>query len=189
MVDNMVTIQPLTYLEDYQFKLIEGYTTHSVYVADKSEQEEQTSITLRLQTLASPQPKRFDPPTEDIIALYREALTKGFSFAAYDAEQTVGIALADAQRWNRSLWVWEFHVAPSHQGQGIGRQLMERLAEAAKAAGLRIIVCETQSTNVPAIQFYRRAGFTIEGIDLSYYTNEDMEPGREVAVFMKRRVG
>jgi GNAT superfamily N-acetyltransferase len=53
----------------------------------------------------------------------------------------VGIALAEAQQWDRSLWVREFHIAPSHQGQGIGRQLMERLAESTKAAGFRIIVC------------------------------------------------
>jgi ribosomal protein S18 acetylase RimI-like enzyme len=184
----MVIIQPLIYLEDARLTLITGYTTQSVYVVEKSEEEKQASITLRLVTLASPQQKRFDPPTEDMVALYREAATRGFSFAAYDGEQVVGIALADAQNWNRSLWVWEFHVAPSHQGQGIGRQLMERLVESAKAAGLRIIVCETQSTNVPAIRFYRRVGFNVEGIDLSYYSNEDMEPGREVAVFMKRRL-
>jgi ribosomal protein S18 acetylase RimI-like enzyme len=184
----MVSIQPLTQLEDDQLTLIAGYTTRSAYVVEKSEQEEQTSITLRLVSFASPEQNRFDPPAEDMVALYREAATKGFCFAAYEGEQMVGIALAEAQKWNRSLWVWEFHIAPSHQGRGIGRQLMERLVEAAKAAGLRIIVCETQSTNVPAIRFYRRVGFTIEGIDLSYYSNEDMEPGRGVAVFMKRRL-
>jgi ribosomal protein S18 acetylase RimI-like enzyme len=184
----MIIIQPLTTLDDDHLALIGGYATDSVYVAEKSEQEEQTSITLRLIRLASPQQKRFDPPTEELMATYREAATRGFSFAAYNGKQIVGIVLAEAQQWNRSLWVWEFHVAPSHQGKGIGRQLMERLVESAKAAGLRIIVCETQSTNVPAIRFYRRMGFTVEGIDLSYYSNEDMKPGREVAVFMKRRL-
>jgi ribosomal protein S18 acetylase RimI-like enzyme len=184
----MIIIQPLATLDDDQLVLIGGYTTDSVYVAEKSEQEEQTSITLRLMRLASPQQKRFDPPTDEMVATYREAVTRGFSFAAYDGEKIVGIVLADAQNWNRSLWVWEFHVAPSYQGQGIGRQLMERLVERANTAGLRIIVCETQSTNVPAIRFYRRVGFNIEGIDLSYYSNEDMELRRDVAVFMKRRL-
>jgi ribosomal protein S18 acetylase RimI-like enzyme len=36
---------------------------------------------------------------------------------------------------------------------------------------------------VPAIEFYRKVGFEIEGIDLSYY---DMT--EEVAVFMKREL-
>jgi ribosomal protein S18 acetylase RimI-like enzyme len=184
----MIAIRPLSRLDDGQLALITGYTTQEQFAVERSEQEEQTSITLRLVRLAIPKQKRFDPPAEETIAHYRELATKGFSFAAYDGEQPVGIALAEAHQWNRSLWVWEFHVASSHQGQGIGRELMERLAESAKAAGLRMIVCETQSTNVPAIRFYRRVGFKMEGIDLSYYSNEDMEPGREVAVFMKRRL-
>ena len=65
----------------------------------------------------------------------------------------------------------EFHVAETHRRQGIGRQMMEELVERGRASGLRIVVCETQNTNVPAIHFYRRVGFNIEGIDLSYYSN------------------
>ena len=60
---------------------------------------------------------------------------------------------------------------------------MEAVADEAKEANLRVIVCETQNTNVPAIEFYRKVGFEIEGIDLSYY---DMT--EEVAVFMKREL-
>jgi len=181
-------IQPLSELNDGLLALIQGYTTHSIYVVEKAEQEEQTTITLHLTPLEAVREKRFDPPDEDLAGHYQEVVAKGFSFAAYDDAQPVAMVLAEAQQWNRSLWVWEFHVAPSHRGQGIGRQLMDTLAESAKAAGLRVIVCETQSTNVPAIRFYRSVGFAVEGIDLLYYTNEDMEPGREVAVFMKRRL-
>ena len=50
-----------------------------------------------------------------------------------------------------------------------------------------LIVCETQNYNVPAIEFYRKVGFEIEGIDLSYYSNRDMTEG-EVAIFMKRKL-
>lgn len=184
----MILIQPLDELNEALLDLIQGYTTRSIYVVEKAEQEEFTSITLRLTPLDALRVKRFDPPDEYLADHYQEVVKKDFSFAAYDEAQPVAIALAEAQQWNRSLWVWEFHVAPSHQGRGIGRQLMQMLAENTKAAGLRVIVCETQSTNVPAIRFYRSVGFTVEGIDLSYYTNEDMEPGREVAVFMKRRL-
>jgi len=64
---------------------------------------------------------------------------------------------------------------------------MEALAEKARKAGLRTIVCETQTTNAPAIRFYRKLGFNIEGIDLSCYSNEDFPDG-EIAIFMKRRL-
>jgi len=43
-----------------------------------------------------------------------------------------------------------------------------------------------QLTLVPAIDFYRAVGFAVEGIDRSYYTNDDLN--NEVAVFMKRRL-
>ncbi|MBM2847886.1 MAG: putative GCN5-related N-acetyltransferase, partial [Anaerolineales bacterium] len=114
-------------------------------------------------------------------------LKEGLSFGAYEGHQLVGIALAEPRRWNQSLWVWEFHVAEALRGRGIGRKLMDTLAEQGRAAGLRTIVCETQNTNVPAIEFYRKVGFTVEGIDLSYYTNDDVFHS-EVAIFMKRRL-
>ena len=118
---------------------------------------------------------------------YTDALRYGLSLGAYEEEQLVGIVVAEPQGWNRSLWVWEFHVAETHRRQGIGRQMMEELVERGRASGLRIVTCETQNTNVPDIHFYRRAGFNIEGIDLSYYSNDDWPEG-EVAVFMKRRL-
>ena len=34
-------------------------------------------------------------------------------------------------------------------------------------AGLRVIVCETQNTNVTVIRVYQQLGFRIEGIDIS----------------------
>jgi ribosomal protein S18 acetylase RimI-like enzyme len=40
---------------------------------------------------------------------------------------------------------------------------------------------------VPGIRAYRRLGFEIEGIDLSYYTNHDLSQG-EVAIFMKHYI-
>jgi ribosomal protein S18 acetylase RimI-like enzyme len=54
-----------------------------------------------------------------------------------------------------------------------------------RAAGLRTLLCETQSTNVPAIRFYRKMGFELEGLDLSHYRNTDYPDG-EMAVFMKK---
>jgi ribosomal protein S18 acetylase RimI-like enzyme len=65
--------------------------------------------------------------------------------------------------------------------------LMEHAAVEARNAGLRVIVCETQNRNANAIQAYRALGFRLEGIDISYYSNEDY-PDRGIAVFMKRRV-
>ena len=64
---------------------------------------------------------------------------------------------------------------------------MEAAIEKAKAANLRIVTCETQNTNVPAIRFYRKLGFHMEALNLSLYTNEDYPDG-EIALFMKRKL-
>nr|MBA3321877.1 GNAT family N-acetyltransferase [Pyrinomonadaceae bacterium] len=110
-----------------------------------------------------------------------------FSFGAYDGALLVGLLIAEARLWNHSLWVCEFHVAETHRQRGIGKRLMDCAAEKAKQAGLRIIVCETQNTNAAAISVYRKLGFGIDGIDISYYSNTDYPDG-EIAIFMKRRL-
>lgn len=167
-------------------RLNAGYTSQAHYIVSKSESAARTQISLELAALQAPYVKTWETPEED-LARYREVVKQGLSLAARDGEQVVAIAIAEKVAWNRSLWVWEFHVAGECQRRGIGRGLMGALAKRAKAAGLRTVVCETQNTNAPAIAFYRAVGFEIEGIDLSYYTNQDVQAG-EVAIFMKRKI-
>ena len=119
----------------------------------------------------------------------RQVLAGGpLALGAYDGEMWVGVAVGERRDWNRTLWLHEFHVAAGHHRQGIGRRLMDALAERARAAGLRALMLETQNTNVPAIRFYRRVGFTLDGLNVAYYTNDDLRPDLTVALFMTRRL-
>ncbi len=183
----MAEIRTLTELEPDTLGLLGyGYTSNAKYAISKTESGDGAVVGLELIGLKSPYVKRFTPPDEEAKRRYTDALRHGLSLVAYERKQPVGILVAEPQ-WNRSLWVWEFHVAESHRRRGIGRQMMDQLAERGRTSGLRIVVCETQNTNVSAIHFYRSAGFKLEGIDLSYYTNDDW-PDKEIAVFMKRRL-
>jgi GNAT superfamily N-acetyltransferase len=164
-----------------------GYQTAEIYAVAYVEGPGEVSMTLRLTPLPQPITKRFPPLDSDDLERYRAIPAQGFSFGLFNQEILVGVALAERQAWNNSLLVWEFHVAAGYHGQGWGRLLMTRVIAQAQTAGLRTIVCETQNTNVPAIRFYGRLGFRVEGIDISFYSNDDLE--REVAVFMKRRLG
>lgn len=152
----------------------------------KTESPQKTTISLELTNLDQPYVKRWETDDEE-IARGQRVVSHGLSLGAYDGQEMVGIALAEPHHWNRSLWIWEFHIAATHHRIGIGRRLMEELIQKTRSAGLRVLVCETQNTNVPAIYFYRAMGFEIEGIDLSYYTNEDVVEG-EIAIFMKRKI-
>ena len=100
----------------------------------------------------------------------------------------IGLAIADISHWNRTYRVHEFHTAPTHQRRGVGRQLIAALEARGRAAGLRTLLCETQNTNVPAIHFYQKMGFSLEGLELSHYRNADYPDG-EIGVLLKKPLG
>ncbi|MFO7536563.1 MAG: GNAT family N-acetyltransferase [Chloroflexota bacterium] len=184
----MSKIQPLTQLQtDDLYRLVTGYTADTKYAVRKTESDQRWVLTLELVPVTPPYRKRYNHLDGETVAQYQQMVSLGFSFAAYDGAHCVGLALAEPQQWNKSLLVWELHVADTHQGRGIGRQLVVALTEKARAVGLRTLVCETQNTNVPAIRFYRRVGFHIAGVDISYYSNDDFPDG-EIALFMKKEV-
>lgn len=180
-------IQPLVAFSDADFaRIVQGYTSAERYRVEREAGEAQTTLRLILERLENPYQKEFHSDAEE-LARYRTFLDAGYSFGAYVGEKLVGLALAEPRWWHKSLWIWEFHVDPAYQGEGIGRRLMAAVADSAEQSGLRVLVCETQSTNVAAIRTYRRLGFEIEGLDLSYYTNHDIPDG-ETAIFMKRQL-
>jgi GNAT superfamily N-acetyltransferase len=183
----MIEVQTLRKVAPEEIaRLASGYVSTFRYNIVKAEAPERTVFSLELAALDPPYVKHFAHGSATLEA-YGRVVEQGFSIGAYVEERLIGIALAEPHRWNRSLWVYEFLVDAPHRGRGIGRRLMEALADRARAADLRVIVCETQNTNVPAIAFYRAVGFEMDGVDLSYYTNDDMTQG-EVAIFMKRKL-
>ena len=183
----MVEIRSLTKLSLADLKRIaSGYSSDSKYAVVYTETENCVTFEMRLVTLDKPYVKRFHFDDE-IVQQYATVLNTGYSFGAYDGDLLVGLAISEAHRWNRSVSVHEFHVAETHRNQGIGKQLIERIAEEASRTGFRTVVCETQNTNPTAIDVYRKLGFRVEGIDISFYSNHDYPEG-EIAVFMKRRL-
>ncbi len=181
----MIQIRPLADLDMNRFHEISaGYSSSFRYQIDKRESDDETIISLHLQQLESPYEKRWEPASENDVR-YEKIIAEGHSVGVYDDRRLVGIAIAEKQVWNRTLWIWEFHIDKDYRGKGLGRRLMDHMASIGKETGCRVLLCETQNTNVPAIRFYRKVGFEIGAIDLSYYTNTDIADF-EVAVFMKR---
>lgn len=184
----MVEILPLAHFHaaDLQ-RMGYGYTATEKYVVGKAESPEIIQITLRLAALEQPYTKRFPAPDSQEAAYYQQIVASGFSLGAFAGSDLVGMALVERRDWNKTLWVWEFCVDERFRGQGIGRRLMDTVVQNGRAAGFRAVGLETQNTNVPAIRFYRAVGFEIDGVDLSFYTNDDVAGG-EVAIFMKQKL-
>jgi ribosomal protein S18 acetylase RimI-like enzyme len=185
----MIDIQVLTTLAEIDLlQVMSGYNSHERYAVSVEETEPLTTFQLRLERLSQPYTRDFRSGlTLGDIQRYLQLLPQGLCLAAWVDGQVAGIAIAGAEIWNGTLWIWEFHVAPAFQRMGVGRRLMDTLAQLARARGLRTLRVETQNTNVPAIRFYRSLGFHLEGIDVSFYSNDDLTSG-EVALFLKRRL-
>lgn len=185
----ILEIQPLARLDRPRLReLMAGYASTQRYAVRRQEADAQTILTLTLETLATPHIKNYwDCLSEDDLLRYEGFLSQGFALGAYLDGLWVGVALAESQAWNRVLNLWELHVHPDYRGRGIAHRLVDELAGRARSGGLRALAVETQNTNVAAIRFYRSVGFTLEGLDLSYYTNNDVADG-EVAIFMKRKL-
>jgi ribosomal-protein-alanine N-acetyltransferase len=75
-------------------------------------------------------------------------------------------------------------VAPSAQGRGLGRVLLDHLLAAAVDRGCREVLLEVRADNAPAQALYARAGFERIGVRRGYY-----DGGRTDALVLRRRVG
>jgi len=73
-------------------------------------------------------------------------------------------------------------VAPSGQGTGLGRMLLDALVEAALARGATSMILEVRADNDRAIGLYRRSGFEQIAVRRRYY-----QPGDIDALIMRRR--
>lgn len=175
-------------LEDI-WPIVTGYESTEKYAVEKSESDAQTIFNIHLVRLESPYKATF---VEDFIDedyhRFLNYLPQGYSFGAYQDGRLLAFAISEALPWNHSLRIWEFHVMQKFHRKGIGRALMNQVVTKAIQDNFRIVFLETQNTNVNAIRFYRSVGFFLDAIDLSLYTNHDVEAG-EVAFFMKRKLG
>jgi ribosomal protein S18 acetylase RimI-like enzyme len=67
----------------------------------------------------------------------------------------------------------------------VGRALVEAVIAAARDAGMRCVWLETSTLAYPAIQFYRRLGFELCGLDASLYDPAG-PAARETALYFAR---
>ncbi len=117
--------------------------------------------------------KKWDD-TDKVIQPY-----KGDSeiFGAFIDGKEAGLIQFEYLPHNKSVRVWDIDVWQEFQHQGVGTALMNKCISKAREAGARRIVLEVQSSNLKAIDFYRKMGFDLIGLDASHYQNDDIEQG------------
>ena len=87
----------------------------------------------------------------------------------------VGWMTIGMESWNNRLRVHELLVLERYRGMGLGTMLLDKAKQVARRNRCRVIVLETQSNNVGAIEFYRKQGFELGGFDTTAYHDDDIE--------------
>jgi len=165
------------YKEDYPNgkKIIYQYHSDKFYDVSYQVQENGWTIDFTL--------KQFDTPFHKYLEgeIFEDYLEEIECYIAEIDEEEVGIVSCSHEKWNNVLRINDIHVYSQYQHNGIGSQLMTLIKTRAEELGARAIVLETQTSNYPAIQFYKHHGFQLIGCDLLSYSNTDME-NREVRI-------
>ncbi len=75
-------------------------------------------------------------------------------------------------------------VAPTGQGRGLGRLVLDELEGRARAGGADRLLLEVRADNGPALSLYASNGFEEVGVRRRYY-----QPGDVDAVIMRKTLG
>lgn len=92
-------------------------------------------------------------------------INRGRVLVALDGEKIVGhIQITETGRATE-LEIKNMAVDPAMQGRGLGRRLVEAVAELARAEGRSVLVAATAAADVGNLRFYQRVGFRMRSID------------------------
>ena len=116
---------------------------------------------------------------------FEEHIEEPRVFAATLNDNQIGWIELGYEKWNNRTRIWEFLVKKEFRKKGIGSLLMRYAIKIAKERGARMLVLETQSCDVPAIDFYLKQNFNFIGFDCAAYSNEDIEK-KEIRLEMGR---
>lgn len=135
---------------------------------------------------------------DEVLVIERSSFQTPWSRSAFRYELTQNrVARSLVMRAGRQLvgyiCLWEIghevHITnlavhPSFRRRGVGRSLLARTLDDARAGGAELVFLEVRPTNVEALALYESAGFRVIGRRKGYYfdTGED-------ALVMEARLG
>lgn len=162
--------------EDYKGKIYTfSYVTHGFYSICAAP----GGFSVKYTPLPAPVEKSFQ---DELFSPWLEAPRL---YGAFEGNVLAGFVEGSPESWNHRFRITNLLVMEPFRGRGIGGALLEHMVAVAQAHGARMAVLEAQSCNTAAIRFYLRHGFSMIGLDLYAYSNQDPQRG-EVRVEMGR---
>lgn len=116
---------------------------------------------------------------------FRDALRVGYEAQALWADDAL-LGYYIAMRGVDEVHLLNITVSPQHQGQGLGRLLLEALAAWTRAQGIGWLWLEVRASNTRALRLYETRGFRRVGLRRGYYPLDHLR--REDAVVMSLRL-
>lgn len=153
------------------YELVFEYETSEQYVVSVDRTESGFAVEMRKEKLPGPTTKSFSEN------LFQHYLARPSVFGAMLDGKPAAFMEIDREYWIRRLRITDLLVKPGHRRQGLGAALIQKAKQIAEAEGFRAIFLDTHSCNVNAIDFYLSQGFTLGGLDTTYYSNHDVERG------------
>ncbi len=128
------------------------------------------------------QKKRFEKPFTHVPEdgdypdkLYEDWWENAEAYGITEDGQLLAAIEVCPEEWSNRLLITELFVSERIRGQGYGRQLIDLAKKITEDRGYRVLMLETQSSNVNAVDFYLHQGFTLIGFDTCCYTNRDIQ--------------
>jgi len=76
-----------------------------------------------------------------------------------------GIFPGNTSKIKHRATIWGVYVRPTHRGHGLARQLVLACVDWAQQQSLRLVTLSAVTSNVAAVNCYKRCGFTICGVE------------------------
>lgn len=163
-----------------------GFRTNAIYEVERKSNENNFSVQLEEIELSETYIKKWNMTTES-LETFANVIEQGYSLAIYNNDKIIGFCLLSFHGWNNSMWIENIRISEKHMRKGIGQKLIASSIEIAHNKSARILGLEVQNTNYPAIQFYKKCGFQISGIDFSRYPQKEGDI-EQIAIIMSKEI-
>ena len=151
-----------------------SYTSHYYYDISINKKEDGFHIPI--------EKKEFEKPFTHLPSdgeypdrLYEDWWENAEAYGIVDGDNLLAVIEICPEEWSHRLMITELFTDESIRKQGYGRKLIELAKSIAKKRNYRVLMLETQSSNVNAVDFYLHMGFVLIGFDTCCYTNKDIE--------------
>ncbi|MCW5947672.1 MAG: GNAT family N-acetyltransferase [Fimbriimonadales bacterium] len=95
-------------------------------------------------------------------------------YVAFIDGEPVGYVEFFLDEFTNLVRVVHLYVRHGYRHMGVGSRMIGSVEQAARHFRARGVVLETQTCNVPAIEFFNRLGYSFWSVDTRFYSNDDI---------------